>query len=149
MSTELKKILLKKCKEQLGGMVSDFKKEIEEAQQSANDYGTPRDRYDSYRTQMLRKRDMFAQQLAKVNVQVDVLDKIDPDRVCKKVEFGALVITSAQQLFISTGLGKIVVKGEEYYAISAAVPIFQKMEGKKAGEEFEMNGKTIGVLEVF
>lgn len=146
---ELKRKLLDKCRFQLQEMVDDFRKEVADAQESANEYGTPKDRYDSYRTQMLRKRDMFAQQLAKVTVQVDVLEKMDPDRACKKVEFGAVVITSAQKLFIATGLGKIELEGEVYYAISAAVPIFKALEGKKAGDEFEFNGKKSTILEIF
>lgn len=145
---ELKRMLLEKCRLQLQEMVNDCRSEVAEAQESANEYGAPKDRYDAYRTQMLRKRDMFAQQLAKLMVQVDVLEKIDPDRVCTKVEFGALVITSAQKIFISTGLGKVELKGEAYYAISAAVPIYKALEGKGAGEEFSFNGKTFRILEI-
>jgi transcription elongation GreA/GreB family factor len=145
---ELKRKLRSRCKEQLDAMASDFRKEMEDAQQSANEYGAPKDRYDAYRTQMLRKRDMFGQQLAKLNIQMDVLEKIDPERKCNVVEFGALVITSRQKLFIATGLGKIEVEGETYYAISAAVPIFKVMERKKPGDEVVFNGQKITILEI-
>jgi transcription elongation GreA/GreB family factor len=145
---EIKRKLRTRCKEQLDAMASDFRKEMEDAQQSANEYGAPKDRYDAYRTQLLRKRDMFGQQLAKLNVQLDVLDKIDPDRKCKVVEFGALVVTSRQKLFIATGLGKIELEGETYYAISAAVPIFKAMEGKRAGDEFVFNDQKTTIVEI-
>jgi transcription elongation GreA/GreB family factor len=145
---ELKKKLWKKCREQLEGMVRDFQQEIDEAQQSANEYGAPKDRYDAYRTQLLRKRDMFAQQLAKLNAQLDVLDRVDPGRQSSVVEFGALVVTDNQKMFISTGLGKINCDGCDYYAISAAVPIYKAMEGKKVGDEFTFNGKKSKVLEI-
>lgn len=144
----MKEILLQRCREQLDAMVRDFRQEIDEAQQSANEYGAPKDRYDAYRTQLLRKRDMFAQQLAKVNRQVDLLDRIDPAQACEVVEFGALVITSGQKLFIATGLGKIEVEGAIYYAISPAVPVFKAMEGKREGEEFVFNGKKFKILEI-
>ncbi len=146
---ELKQKLLSRCREQLEGMAADFQREMDEAQQSANEYGAPKDRYDAYRTQLLRKRDMFAQQLAKLNTQLDVLDRIDPGRGCDKVEFGALVITDLQKLFISTGLGKIDCEGDQYYAVSGAVPIFRAMEGKKAGDEFTFNGKKIRIKDIF
>ena len=145
---EIKKKLLASCREQLESMARDFQQEMDEAQQSANEYGAPKDRYDAYRTQLLRKRDMFAQQLAKLSSQIDVLDRIDLSRKCSSVEFGALVITSNQKLFISTGLGKIEVDGETYYAVSAAVPIYKAMEGKKEGDEFVFNGKKIKILRI-
>lgn len=145
---DLKKRLLARCREQLESMAGDFQQEVNEAQQSANEYGAPKDRYDAYRTQLLRKRDMFAQQLAKLNTQLELLDRIDPARECTSVEFGALVITTGQKLFISTGLGKIECDGEIYYAVSAAVPIFKAMEGKKAGEEFTFNGKKTKILAI-
>lgn len=146
---ELKQKLIIKCRAQVGSMIDDLKKEISEAQQSANDYGTPRDRYDAYRNQMIRKRDMFAQQLAKVRVQVEVLDKIDPEKIFKEVKFGAIVITSAQNIFVATGLGRIQLDDEIYYAISPVVPIFKAMEGKKEGEEFLMNGKQIKITKIY
>jgi transcription elongation GreA/GreB family factor len=145
---ELKKELLAKCREQLEAMAMDFQMEVNEAQQAANEYGAPKDRYDAYRTQLLRKRDMFAQQLAKLNTQLDVLERIDPSKECSVVEFGAIVITNNQNLFISTGLGKIECREGQYYAISAAVPIFKAMEGKREGDEFTFNGKTSKILKI-
>ena len=145
---ELKIKLLSKCREQLKGMADDFQHEMDEAQQSANEYGAPKDRYDAYRTQLLRKRDMFAQQLAKLNTQIDVLDRIDLGKKCDVVEFGAFVVTDKQKLFISTGLGKIECDGEEFYAISPAVPIYKAMEGKKEGDEFTFNGRKSKILKI-
>ena len=38
------------------------KQEMDSAQQQSNDYGANVDRYDSYRTKMMRQRDMYAKQ---------------------------------------------------------------------------------------
>lgn len=35
---------------------------MDEAQQQSNDYGQNKDRYDSFRTKILRQRDMYAKQ---------------------------------------------------------------------------------------
>ncbi len=145
---QIKKDLLLKCKEIIEEGIEKLNDEIKSAQKSANEYGAPKDRYDSFRTQLLRKRDMFAQQLAKVQEQWNVLDRIDPEKKFEQVEFGALVITSNQKIFVSTGIGKIEINNETYYAISAAVPIFKAMQGKKAGEEFELNGRKIKIREI-
>ena len=140
MMSELKRKLLEECKRMQLETITNLKSVMDDAQKSANEYGSPRDRYDSYRTQLLRKRDMFAQQLHKANEQLDALDKIDVEKEMTEVQFGSLVITDKQKLFISIGLGKVVLNNKEYYAISPLVPIFEAMRSKKAGDEFEFRG---------
>ena len=105
--------------------------------------------YDSYRNQLMSKRDMYAQQLQKINDQLDILRRIDAGKLFQSVRFGAVVITESQKLFISAGIGKVKVNGEEYYAISALVPFYAAIDNKKAGDEFEFRGKTEKILEVF
>ncbi len=144
----IKETLLNICKENQLESIKNLKLTMDEAQKSANDYGAPKDRYDAYRTQMMRKRDMMAQQLQKANEQFELLDRIDGEKEYDKVEFGALVITDKQKLFVSVSLGKITVESEDYYAISPAVPVYQAMEGKKAGEEFEFRGNTMKIVEI-
>lgn len=145
---EIKRKLLAKCRENILNTIKNLETVIAETQKSANEYGLPKDRYDSFRSQLLRKRDMFAQQLAKNNEQLSLLEKIDADKKLPRVEFGALVITENQKLFISISLGKMSIDGEEYYAISAAVPVYKAMEHKKAGEEFIFNGKKNKIISI-
>lgn len=146
---ELKEKLVLACKDLQAESIKNLETVVAEAQKGANEYGTPKDRYDSYRTQLLRKRDMFAQQLAKTVEQMDVLDRISLKKCQDKIEFGAIVITDKQKLFLSIGLGKIKLDEQIYYAISPIVPISKALEGKKAGEEIIFNENKIKILEVF
>lgn len=146
---DLKKALIEKCKSIQQESIKNLKVTVDDAQKSANDYGAPKDRYDSYRTQLLRKRDMFAQQLQKANEQLDALNKIDAERIFEKVEFGTLVITDKQKLFISIGLGKVEIESHEIYAISPLVPIYEAMEGKKEGEYFNFRGTESMIKEIY
>jgi len=59
------------------------------------------------------------------------------------------VVTDIQKVFISIGLGKIIVDNDTYYAISLKVPFYQAMDGKKVGDTFEFRGKTIKILDIF
>ena len=145
----MKKKLLSACKDLQLASIASLKSTVDEAQKSANEYGAPKDRYDSFRTQLLRKRDMFAQQLVKANEQLDVLKRIDPEKECLGVEFGAVIITNKQNLFISIGLGKVPTEEAVFYAISPAVPIYKAMEGKKAGEEFAFNNITYKIEKIY
>lgn len=145
----MKKKLLSACADLQLASINSLKSTVDESQKSANEYGAPKDRYDSFRTQLLRKRDMFAQQLAKANEQLDILMRIDPEKEYSIVEFGAVIITNKQNLFISIGLGKLQVDDGVFYAISPAVPIYKAMEGKKAGEEFAFNNITYKIEKIY
>lgn len=146
---EIKKKIIDACRSMQLETINNLKLEMEEGQKAANEYGLPKDRYDSFRTQLLRKRDMFAQQLAKANEQLELLKRIDPEKECSKIEFGALVMTNKQHLFISIGLGKVKVDNDAFYAISPAVPIYKAMEGKKIGEEFTFNNVTYKIEKIY
>jgi len=141
----LKARLLEVLRKQLEETVVNFKAVIEDAQKSANEYGAPKDRYDSFRMQLLRKKDMFGQQLAKVNEQADVLERISIDQVLKKVEFGALIFTKKQKIFVSIGLGRIEMDNDVYFAISPNVPIYKAMEGLKVGDDFKFRDEVIRI----
>ncbi|MBU1012299.1 MAG: hypothetical protein KKG99_04785 [Bacteroidetes bacterium] len=141
----LKSRLLEVLRKQLEETVENFKAVIEDAQKSANEYGAPKDRYDSFRMQLLRKKDMFAQQLAKVNEQADVLERISTDQELNKVEFGALVFTKKQKIFVSIGLGRIELDNNVYFAISPNVPIYKAMEGLKVGDVYKFRDEVIKI----
>jgi hypothetical protein len=133
---DIKKNLLAACLLEIDNRADSLRKVMDDTQQSANDYGQPKDRYDSYRTQLLRKRDLFGQQLNKIMEQRMMLEKVNPKRKMEIAEFGALVITSNQKIFVSVGIGKVEYDGEDYFVISPAVPYYKAIEGKREGESF-------------
>lgn len=145
----LKEKLLAYCVEHQEAAIRQLQEAIDDAQKQANDYGTPKDRYDAFRTKMMRQRDMFAQQQAKANKVLNTLLKIPLDKKFEKIEFGAVVITNRQQLFVSAGIGKIEMEGEAFYAISPVVPIYKALEGKTVGDEVLFNGMKISIKDIF
>lgn len=73
----LKEQLIAHCKNLQLETIKILESTMLEIQDSANDYGAPKDRYDSYRNQLSRKRDMVAKQLQQANEQFVLLDRID------------------------------------------------------------------------
>ena len=144
----LKIELLSSCLTMINNRAESLRRVMEDTQQSANDYGQPKDRYDSYRTQLLRKRDMLGQQLQKILEQRAILERVNPQKQCDKVEFGSLVITSKQNIYITVGLGKLEHNGEEYFVISPAVPFYKAMEGNKTGDSFEFRGQKFKIEQI-
>jgi len=147
---DFKKKLVMVCKSIKTETETNLLAAIADAQQSANEYGQPKDRYDSYRAQLLTRRDMLAQQLERVQNEIGLLDRIDLSRVCEFGGFGSIVITPIQKVFISIGIGKINMDGVgDYYAISASVPFAQAVKEKKAGDTVVFNGKKLEILDVY
>ena len=145
---ELKRKLLKKCFEEQDRLINTTRSVMDEAQQGAEDEQS-RDWYDSIKTQLMGRRDMFARQLNKSIDERAILERIDPNKENDEVSFGAIVITEDQKLFISISLGKIEMNKITYFAISPQVPLFKAMEGLKKGNSFEFNGKTHKIMDLF
>jgi hypothetical protein len=137
------------CKQAQQKMVESAREAMNEAQQALNDYGPTKDRYDSFRDQLIGRRDMFASQYQKALTDLSVLEKINCTELKKKVEFGAIIISDSSKYVIAISSGKIECDGEVYYAISPAVPIYKAMEGLKQGDSFEFNGKRQTIKELF
>jgi hypothetical protein len=141
--------LIEHCIHQLQKTIDNIEYAMNDAQKSANDYGQPKDRYDPYRTQLLRKRDLMAKQLQQAVKQMDILKKVDPEKLSDYAAFGAVVKTENQNIFISVGLGKIELNGQDFVVISPNVPIFEAIRDKKKGEEFEFRGVKQKILDVY
>lgn len=138
------------------------KQEMDSAQQQSNDYGANVDRYDSYRTKMMRQRDMYARQLSNANASLRTLGDLLRQAPMTRAEHGAIVITNRQRFFLSIGAGKFQVPFQQgnaaaatgpapdtYFAISAGVPVYMAMKGLREGESFTFNGITQTILEIF
>lgn len=145
----LKAHLLEECKKMQQKVLDNIRSTMNEAQQSANEYGPPKDRYDAYRMQLLRRKDMYGQMLVKALDEYSALEKIDLTQEKVKVEFGAVVFTSEQKLFVSIGLGKIIFDQTSYYAVSVNVPLCKALAGKKKNEVADFNGKEITIIDIF
>ena len=137
------------CVDAQNRIMENARSVMQEAQDSANEYGAPQDRYDSYRTQLLKRRDLFAAQYLKAMEDMKVLQMVKPDKILNSVEFGACVITNDQNLFICLGIGKFELDGETWYAISPQVPFYSFIKGLKKGDDFEFRGKKNSIKEVF
>jgi hypothetical protein len=145
----IKKELISRCKKVQQKCVDSAKSALTEAQQALNEYGPNKDRYDSFREQLIGRRDMFAAQYQKALTEMNILERIDPKNLKDTVEFGAIVISDISKFIIAISAGKIELDGAVYYAISPAVPLFKAMEGLKSGQSFEFNGRKQTIKELY
>jgi len=146
---ELKRKIIDLCNDMLQERADNAKNAMNDMQQSANEYGIPRDKYDSFKAQALHKKDMFAAQYQRALDDLALLEKINTEKISEVIEFGSVVITNKQKMVIATSLGKIQLENEIYYAISPQVPIYKEIQGLKKGDKFIFNGIELEIHDVF
>ena len=137
------------CIEQQEHIASVAKQEMDSAQQQSNDYGANVDRYDSYRTKMLRSRDMYARQYSNALAGIRYLQDLLKQPPFNVVEHGACVVTDRQRFLLSIGAGKFSVGTEVWFAISAQTPIYAALKGKHVGDTLVFNGQAQKITEIF
>ncbi len=145
----IKDKLITRCRETQQKCVDSAKSAMNEAQLALNEYGPNKDRYDSFRDQLMGRRDMFAAQYQKALSDMHVLERIDPKNYKEMVEFGAIVISDTSKFIIAISAGKIELDGIIFYAISPAVPLYKAMQGLRAGDSYEFNGKKQTIKELY
>ena len=146
---ELKKTIYNRCLEILEDNAETARQTMNEIQIDANEAEQEHDVFDGSRSELLRERDIYAEQLQKAIDDIHILKKVSFDGLEDKVEFGAVVITDKQKIFIALGLGKVEVNKDTYYVISKDVPIYKAMEGLKKGDTFQFNNNTFEIKDVF
>jgi hypothetical protein len=147
-NAELKKLLIEECIRRHRATAEIYKASMEEAQQSANEYGNPEDWFDSYKSDLLNKRDLLSRQLSKVLDEIQILENIDTTKTHHQVSFGSIVKTNDINMFISVGLGKVEVGKESFFVISPSVPIYSAIRDKKKGESYEFRGKKCLITDI-
>ncbi len=137
------------CIEQQEHIATIAKQEMDSAQQQSNDYGANVDRYDAYRTKMMRSRDMYAKQYSNAQTGVRYLQDLLKLPPFDTVEHGAVVITDRQNFLLSIGAGKFMVGNQVFFAISAQTPIYIALKGKRVGDELVFNGQRQTIKEIY
>ncbi len=145
----LKKGVYDECEKAQMKKIKHLENAMSEAERAAHEDKNTTDMFDSHMMQLIRKRDMFAQQLELELANLKILHRVDQTIHHDKVEFGAVVFTDVQKVFVSIGLGKVIVDSDTYYAISLKVPFYQAMDGKRIGDAFDFREKTIKILDIF
>ena len=109
---------------------------------------TAGDKHETGRAMMERELALSTAQLRKAQVLKNELSKISLEVDVTSVQLGALVVTSQGNYFISIGLGKINVLGDDCYAISGGSPLGIAMMGKQKGQRINFQGRNIEIIDV-
>lgn len=109
---------------------------------------TAGDKHETGRAMMERELALSNAQLQKAQFLKNELSKISLEVDVTSVQLGALVVTSHGNYFISIGLGKINVLGDDCYAISGGSPLGIAMMGKQKDQMINFQGRNIEIIDV-
>ena len=84
--------------------------------------------------------DHYSKQLSISLNQLYQLDSIDISLKNNKAVFGSLVETNKAIFFISIGLGKIIIKSNEFFIISLDSPVGIIIKNKTINKIFQLRG---------
>lgn len=97
---------------------------------------------------MQQEIDLNTARLNNAKAQEQTLKHIETDRMSDTVIPGSLVQTDSGYFYIAISAGQLVVDGMKYYAISMDSPLGGQLKGKRAGDSYELNGKSFQVKSV-
>lgn len=107
------------------------------------------DKYETSREMSQQEINRLEQQFAINQQHLFNLKNLVWQSKSGQVLLGSLVLTNIGSFFITVSLGEIKIESQSVFMISPGSPIGKLLNGKKVGDEFEMNKKLIRVLVIF
>lgn len=146
----LKQQLLAECKRYVASRIATANQSMINAQEAANEEGKSSvgDKYETGRAMMQIERDKAAQQLDEALKLKNIIDHISIEPGSGKVIPGSLVITNSKKIFISIGMGKVTIDGEEFLVVAPASPLGKMLMGLKVSDEILFNKERLTILQI-
>ena len=147
---ELKELFLAELYSLVGEKLNSASSAIDATTESKNTAtkSTAGDKHETGRAMMERELALSTAQLNKAQFLKNELSKISLEIDFTSVQLGALVVTNQGNYFISIGLGKVNVLGDDCYAISGGAPLGIAMMGKQKGQMINFQGRNIEIIDV-
>lgn len=126
------------------------KQALDSAQQAGQEEtkSSAGDKYETSREMMQQETDRNRAQLNEANKLLIILSRINPDSRHDTADTGSLVITNNGKFYIAISTGTLIINGEAFVAVSSASPIGLLLKGRKAGDEFNFNGRHYRIEDI-
>ncbi len=146
----VKERVLQECKDYVNQRITTATQAMDQAQRAANEEGknSAGDKYETGRAMMQIERDKAARQLDEALKLRDVLDRINPGIRHEKVSLGSLVITGSRKIFVSIGIGKLNMNGEDFLVVGPASPLGNVLIGLKDNDTFAFNNSSDTIIRI-
>ncbi|WP_299129150.1 3-oxoacyl-ACP synthase [uncultured Winogradskyella sp.] len=146
----LKETLYNYCQEMLNERLQVIQTAISDIQNAllSETKSTAGDKHETGRAMLQLEREKAGQQLAEIQKQFKILNKINPNQEHNVVALGSIVYTTQANYFISTSLGEIELVKQKFFAISMASPIARLLVGKTKDQSFLFRNEDITITKI-
>ena len=131
---------IKRIEAAMAGLESDLENETK---------SSAGDKYETGREMINLEINKLAEQLQQFKNLRNTLNIAKSRTNNGSAQLGTAVKTNMANYFIAIPADRIIVDGDEYFAIGANSPIALLLLHRKVGEEITFNGKSAEILEVF
>lgn len=147
---QIKSQLFRLCQQAIEKRIDDLRVAITDAQEAANEEtkSSSGDKYETGRAIAHLEIEKHSQQLGEALKTKSALERIPVDTTFSMAQPGSLVITDRGSFLIATGLGKLELAGETYYAIAPFSPLALSLAGAKAGDRITFRNDSYEILEL-
>lgn len=146
-----KEELFNKCLDSVNEQIEKYRGKMDEisGQNEENKIHPDFDEYGN-KGEILTNYEKNAGYLDHAREMKETLANLDRNHLSETVRPGSLVETKKGYYYVSVPLGNIALEnGSQVYAISTDAPIYEHLEGKRAGDSFTFNDQKIEILNVF
>ena len=146
----IKEQLYKLCIDYVQKRINEARQAMQDAQDGADEdtKSSAGDKYETGREMMQQVADRSQAALNEANKLMVQLSSISYNTNSQSANAGSLVDTNFGKFFIAISAGTLNIDSQTYFAVSPASPIGVKLSGKKAGDEFDLNGRAYRVEQV-
>tara|TARA_B100000886_G_C20246790_1_gene416959 strand:+ start:34 stop:486 length:453 start_codon:yes stop_codon:yes gene_type:complete len=114
----------------------------------ANTKSSAGDKHETSRAKIQIEIDQLSIQLSHVRWQKNNLSNMDINQIHNVADVGSLIKTDKGYFLISIGWGRIQIKDEFYFVISAGSPIGRLLQNKKKGDSVQFRNTTYDILSI-
>ncbi|GAB2768725.1 transcription elongation factor [Salinimicrobium soli] len=146
-----KEELFNKCLDTVNRRIEQYNEALESISGEDEEHNFHPD-FDEYgnKGEMLTEYEKNAAYLDRVRNMKETLANIDIHHRSETVRRGSVVETNSHYYFISIPLGEIDMEsGSKVYAISTDAPIYEHLEGKRAGDSFTFHDQKVKIVKVW
>jgi transcription elongation GreA/GreB family factor len=134
-------------------VIDDFKQSINEMMQSdsVSDEKVFASSQQAFSKETIDHANRLAEQLQFATDEMKLLKNIltSIHNLHDTVRMGSVVVTDQDTFFVSASIERFEVDGLNVFGLSVKSPLYQAMEGKKAGDEFTFKKRNYRIKEVF
>ena len=147
---EIKKVLYNQCLNFIENRLQTVKNTIKEIQESlqAETKSSAGDKHETGRAMLQLEREKAGSQLAEIEKTRLILSKVNIEKTSNKIGLGSVIYTTKFNYFISISAGKLVIKNDVFYAISANTPIAKLLYGKEVESLITFRNTTFKIISI-